>query len=53
MVGNCVRKDHLDGKYTPRYFAESFIIPWGRKMVEFCTDNTLPSGRQKYSYRDE
>ena len=38
MGGNCVKKDHLDGNYSPRYFAEHFVLPWGRKMVESCED---------------
>ena len=33
MGGTCVPKAHLNGKYTPRYFAEKFIIPWGNKMI--------------------
>ena len=38
MGGNCVKKDHLGGNYSPRYFAEHFVLPWGRNMVESCGD---------------
>ena len=29
---------HLGGNYTPRYFAEHFILPWGRKLIDSCKD---------------
>ena len=38
MGGNCVRKDHLGGNFTPRYFAEHFIMPWGKKLINSCKD---------------
>ena len=34
MGGTCLPKPHLNGKHTPRYFAEKFVIPWGKKMIE-------------------
>ena len=27
MGGNCTKKDHLGGNFTPRYFAEHFTLP--------------------------
>ena len=38
MGGNCTKKDHLGGNFTPRYFAENFILPWGRRLVDSCKD---------------
>ena len=38
MGGNCVKKDHLGGNYTPRYFAENCILPWGKRMIDSCKD---------------
>ena len=38
MGGNCVKKNHLGGNFTPRFFAENFILPWGRNMLDSCTN---------------
>ena len=38
MGGNAVKKDHLGGNHTPRYFAENCILPWGKRMIDSCKD---------------